>query len=219
MAGCDQHLHCSFALPIPCFTPLPHLLASPSSMKGTWGDHHLYPLLGSLFICFPHLPLLPLYLLSVLLSYVLIPGDIPLLILCLMSQLLCSLVISNLPSPPFFSCLILPLQLSPLYSHVLPAILISDTSLCFSVFPPLLSPLQQKTGQSSLPVTFDKQIRLWCQQDTNHMPVQRCSNAIYTHYKALSCDYSGMLIKQLCEDRAGRVALSERAKRRDKTAA
>ncbi|KAL7376719.1 hypothetical protein ABVT39_014483 [Epinephelus coioides] len=68
----------------------------------------------------------------------------------------------------------------------------------------------KKMGRSSLPVTFDEQIRLQRQQDTNHMPVQRCSNAIYTHYKALSCDYSGMLIKQLCEDRAGRVAPSQR---------
>lgn len=29
------------------------------------------------------------------------------------------------------------------------------------------------------------------------MPVQRCSNAINTHYKALSCDYGSMLIKEL----------------------
>lgn len=49
------------------------------------------------------------------------------------------------------------------------------------------------------------------------MPAQRRSNAIYTHYKALSCDYGGMLIKQFCEDRAGRAALTERAKRVDKT--
>lgn len=49
------------------------------------------------------------------------------------------------------------------------------------------------------------------------MPAQRRSNAIYTHYKALSCDYGGMLIKQCCEDRAGRAALTERAKRVDKT--
>lgn len=53
------------------------------------------------------------------------------------SQLLCSPVISKLPSPPLFSCLNLPLQMSPLYSPGLPAILISGISsiLRFSLLP------------------------------------------------------------------------------------
>jgi len=119
--------------------------------------------------------------------------------LFLMRELLCLAVIPNIPlfyrlfkyfslqqaslcSPTF-----------PLYSHHL------------SIFPPNF--LLQKTGCFSLLLTINEQIRLWCQQDTNHMPAPRRSNAIYTHYKALSCDYGGMLIKLFCEDRAGRVAL------------
>ncbi len=122
---------------------------------------------------------------------------------------------------------------SPLFRYYPPSSTVIPRFSCFPCFPsqlPLLSsvlpcslllssPIQQKTGRLSFPVSFYKQIKLWCQQDTNHMPVQRCSNAIYTHYKALSCDHGSMLIKQLCEDRAGKAALSQRAKRRDKTAA
>lgn len=88
-------------------------------------------------------------------------------------QLPCSPVISNLPSPPLFSCIILPLQLSSLNSPAPPAHYSHLTHLSFSLFfRPLISSTAGGKRQSSLPVTFDKQMILWCQQDINHVPVQ-----------------------------------------------
>lgn len=109
-----------------------------------------------------------------------------------MSQLLCSPIISNLPSPVF--------TYYPPSSPVIPWFSPCASSFLGSRLPSslFLSGIKKK-GRSSLLVTFDKQIKLEG-VGTKHMPVRRRCNAVYTHCKALSCDHSGMLIKPLCED-------------------
>lgn len=108
-----------------------------------------------------------------------------------MSQLLCSPIISNLPSPVF--------TYYPPSSTVIPWFSPCTSSFLGSRLPSSLFLSGKKKGRSSLLVTFDKQIKLEG-VGTKHMPVRRRCNAVYTHCKALSCDHSGMLIKPLCED-------------------
>lgn len=118
-------------------------------------------------------------------------------------QLPCSPVISNLPSPPLFSCIILPLQLSSLNSPVPPpstTILVSHTSpfLC-SCLPSSPLRLGEKdnllSGWHSISKWYCGVSKTWTMCRYN-----QCCDATYVHYKELSCDHSSMLIKQPCED-------------------